>query len=273
MEADRWCREGGTVQETGEATNGSQAMSHMWLGGASSERLPSEWQDSLRRAITTRAGKSGWYQVLQLSPYGPCGCQMPWQHYPVCEGGSRKTRWQHHSELQRSKVSRKGTVEGVVVDDILLDTGSARTLVKEDLVPIWKLQKDEVAIRCAHGDIATYPLASVEIEVGGKRFVVEAAVSATLPVSVLLGRDVPELVKMVKTRCGSVTRGKRMEEVMVTTRAQKKEQEREAKAQKERERVDGARPSRLWQLGNDQQNKEGPGDEVQSLHIPSLCCI
>lgn len=70
----------------------------------------------------------------------------------------------------------------------------------------------------------------LRLELGGKKFVVEAAVSEILPVSVLLGRDVPELVKMVKGGYGPGTQGKGMEEAMLTTRAQKRELEREAKA-------------------------------------------
>ena len=41
------------------------------------------------------------------------------------------------------------------MSDIMLDTG---TLVKRDLVPGQKL----IPIRCAHGDIITYPIAKVE---------------------------------------------------------------------------------------------------------------
>ena len=155
----------------------------------------------------------------------------------------------------------------MAVDDILLDTGSARTLVKRDLVPDLKVGDGEIAIRCAHGDIATYPLASVEIAVGGKEFVVEAAVSETLPVSVLLGGDVPELVKMVKDGCSPDTQGKGMEEVMVTTRAQKRVQEREAKAREESERESGAQPNPIWQLGRESEVINRQDQEVPSTGV------
>ena len=51
------------------------------------------------------------------------------------------------------------------MSDIMLDTGSNRTLVRRDLVPAQKLVEGEIPIRCAHNDIITYPIAVVEIEI------------------------------------------------------------------------------------------------------------
>ena len=94
---------------------------------------------------------------------------------------------------------RRGVVEGRYVGDILLDTGCSRTLVRRALVPDKKMQEgDVVTIRCAHGDTVLYPVAEVEVEVGGRRIQVEAAVSDTLPVSVLLGTDVEELGELLE---------------------------------------------------------------------------
>ena len=77
----------------------------------------------------------------------------------------------------------------------LLDTGCSRTLVHRDLVPESKIQQGEaVAIRCAHGDTVLYPLAKISLEVAGCPITAEAAVSDTLPVSLLLGTDTPELL-------------------------------------------------------------------------------
>ena len=64
-------------------------------------------------------------------------------------------------------------------------------MVRVDLVPPEKiLSGDAVTIRCAHGDTVLYRLADLEMEVDGVYIQVEAAVSETLPVPVLLGRDV-----------------------------------------------------------------------------------
>ena len=51
---------------------------------------------------------------------------------------------------------------------------------------------EAVIIRCAYGDTVLYPIAEVSMEVAGHP---EAAVSETLPVSVLLGTDTPELAE------------------------------------------------------------------------------
>lgn len=96
---------------------------------------------------------------------------------------------------------RKGSVEGVVVKDIWLDTGCSRTLVRRELVKPEKLVEGKlVEIQCAHGDTAPYPVAEVKLSVAGRKIIVEAAVSDTLPQSVLLGVDVPELEDVMMER-------------------------------------------------------------------------
>lgn len=98
----------------------------------------------------------------------------------------------------QSGVVKCGVVEGKEVHNILLDTGCSRTLVHQDLIPESKIQESEViAIRCAHGDTVIYPLAEISMEVEGRKITVEAAVSDTLPVSVLLGTDTPELAELL----------------------------------------------------------------------------
>ena len=65
--------------------------------------------------------------------------------------------------------------------------GTKSPLVQGDLVPNQKtLKGDVVTIRCAHGDTVLYPLAEVKMEIDGRQIQVEAAISDTLPVSVLL---------------------------------------------------------------------------------------
>ena len=97
---------------------------------------------------------------------------------------------------------KTGTVEGKSVSDILLDTGCSQTLVHQELVPEYKLKEGEaVAICCAHGDTVLYPLAEVTMEIEGKPIEIEAAVSDTLPMSVLLGTDNPELSELLTGMC------------------------------------------------------------------------
>ena len=120
-------------------------------------------------------------------------------------------------------ISRCGMVEGNPVNDIILDTGCARTLVGEHLVPTTKKIAGEAStLRCAHGDTVLYPLAEVDLVVDGIPLVVKAALSATLPVSVLLGTDVPELGHLLQTYHLAIhTPG--ASEVYVVTRARAKE--------------------------------------------------
>ena len=65
----------------------------------------------------------------------------------------------------------------------------------------------EVTIRCAHGDVVTYPLANAKIDVGGKSILVQAAVSDDLPAAALLGWDIPDFLQLVKNGGNSSPEG------------------------------------------------------------------
>ncbi len=93
-------------------------------------------------------------------------------------------------------------------------------------------------IRCAHGDTALYPLAEVELEVEGRRIVVEAAISETLPMSVLLGTDVTELKELL----GSP---KRDDALAVVTRAEAKRRQEQGSVQKQKQDELGVAPRAL----------------------------
>ena len=78
--------------------------------------------------------------------------------------------------------------------NIILDSGCSSNMVHKDLVPQGKMLEEEaVKIQCAHSDVTWYPLASVKMEVNGIDIQVKAAVSGIFIVSVLLGRDLPQL--------------------------------------------------------------------------------
>ena len=105
---------------------------------------------------------------------------------------------QQLSVSKASSVCRSGQIGDITVDNIVLGTGCSRTMVREDLVHEGQcLEGDTITIRCAHGDTALYLVAKLEMEVDGLLLSVEAAVSKTLPVPVLLGTDVPELDKLL----------------------------------------------------------------------------
>ena len=76
-----------------------------------------------------------------------------------CDNTPRRKRASYQIAL------RAGLIEGKPVSDITLDTGLNRTLVRKDLVPARKLVQGEIPVLCAHGDIITYPIAEIEIEV------------------------------------------------------------------------------------------------------------
>ena len=95
------------------------------------------------------------------------------------------------------------------------------TFVPEDNIK----EGSAIAIRCAHGDTVLYPMADVMMEVDGKEMTVEAAVSDTLPMSALLGTDVPELGELLATE----DRIEGEEAFAVITRSEAKKQKKEMK--------------------------------------------
>jgi predicted aspartyl protease len=137
--------------------------------------------------------------------------------------------------VQSNHLIQKGQVEGKFVTDIMLDTGCSKTMVHKRLVPDDKVEGGEaVTIRCAHGDTVLYPVANIRLEVAGQSIEVTAAVSSTLPVSVLLGTDVAQLSELLS---GEMTRQENGEyEVMVvTTRAEAARKQEETIREAERE--------------------------------------
>ncbi len=120
------------------------------------------------------------------------------------------------------------------------------------------VEGDAVAIRCAHGDTVLYPMALVAMVVDGIPLQVKAAVSETLPVSVLLGTDVPELGDLL----GKHTLTKRPEVadvLMVTTRAQARRREADEDARTERGETEEARARPITST-DPVRDRDGPAD-------------
>ena len=131
--------------------------------------------------------------------------------------GTRKSgNHRGRRQLVRQPFHCEGFVEGQFVNDIVLDTGCSRTLVRSDLIGKERLSSEKsVIVQCAHGDAVEYPVATVEITVQGRRVTVEAGVLDKLPHSVLLVTNVPELVSWLK---------KENKALMVVTRSQSRRQ-------------------------------------------------
>ena len=113
-------------------------------------------------------------------------------------------------EIERSlcgmPVTTCGMVNGHEVNDIVLDTGCSHTMIHQDLLPTNQpLLPGSAQVLCAHSDIIVYPLAQVLITVNWLTKPVVPAVSKTLPVSALLGTDIPARVKFSITTSPRVT--------------------------------------------------------------------
>ena len=206
-----------------------------------------------------RQGREG--QVLRCyncHRIGHVAAKCPSRAAMYCESGCRRRRPVARARDHKGDVSRQGVVEGVNVSDILLDTGASTTLVRSDLVPEEKMTAEEISIRCAHGDTVIYPLAEIEIVVGGRSLTVEAAVADKLPVSVLLGRDVPELGVLLQESDQDIGEMQPGEAMVVTTRARKRQQQQEEAVRMEEERRDGAHPKAIERLMTVNQEEDQP---------------
>ena len=157
--------------------------------------------------------------------------------------------------------TRSGTVEGRNARDIVLDTGCSHTIIHQDLVPSSKKVPGEaVTIRCSHGDIALYPLADVCIEVEGIAFKVRAALSQMLPVSVLLGTDVPQLGELLTRPTPEMD----LEEAMVVTRSQVRESKRREVERVQKEERSVVHPTSVTEEGSP-ASREADTPEEPSL--------
>ena len=164
-------------------------------------------------------------------------------------------------------VQHQGLVEGQEVQDILLDTGCTRTMVRADLVPSRKfLEGDAVTIQCAHGDTVLYPLANVAIQVEGLEIEVEAAISDKLPVAVLLGKEVPEFAQLLgKGRASSGLGKQQGEALVVVTCARVRQNLEEELLRREKELLAGAKPSPVEErTGEPEAQTDGIEQAVQT---------
>ena len=110
-------------------------------------------------------------------------------------------------------------------------------MVHESYVPKSKYVAGEaVAIRCAHGDTVMYPITIIDVVVSSIPLQVEAAVSTSLPVSMLLGTDVPELNELLQ-------KSPQVADALVMTRAQVRQQDRDQRQQTQTEATCDVHPT------------------------------
>ena len=94
---------------------------------------------------------------------------------------------------------------------ILVDSGSEITVVKDSLIDPKRWNQKLVRVQCEHGNDTFYPSAQVRLEIDGWGRTTKVALIPEVPLNVLMGvRD-------------SISPGQELKECLaVTTRAQKK---------------------------------------------------
>ena len=146
-------------------------------------------------------------KCFKCNGYGHLSYKCPNQAYyasnftrspvPFVLANEQRNVFEQPESCKEFGVERSGLVNGTPASDIVLDTGCSQTMVHRRFVEQDDILPGEVQIRCAHGDISSYPVANINFVVNGLAFTAKAGVSSTLPTSVLLGRDVPVLHELL----------------------------------------------------------------------------
>lgn len=119
---------------------------------------------------------------------------------------------------------------GVVIGDrpcvALLDSGSDRTLIRQDSLP-----RDvvfcggTVDVFCIHGDKVGYPIAEVTIQVNGQQYTLLVGVFEHLPYQVVLGCDVPTLAELIARQSCEARASCTSDNLLAVTRAKSSQEQ------------------------------------------------
>eukprot|EP00731_Ephydatia_muelleri_P034075 Em0046g18a len=247
----KWLKECHTVEDVLNAVGKEQFLNtlptdkKLWVlerkpeTGVKAGELADEYEQARRPEMETLASSAS-----KPNRVGSREC-----HYCGKSGHAEEDCYKKKKRRKSTKqrpMYKTGKVEGQKVTDILLDTGCSRTMVRRNLVAMEKIIVGRVAtITCAHGDTKLHPLALVEVELDGSHIQVEAALSEELPVSVLLGTDVPELTHLISGTGSSINLVSQEQVMVVMTRAKAKQQLEEELIRKEKELLSGAQSNTL----------------------------
>ncbi|XP_067442125.1 uncharacterized protein [Thunnus thynnus] len=137
------------------------------------------------------------------------------------------------SEPGREEVSEGQCEEltiGVLIEDrpcvALLDSGSNRTLVRQDSLPRDVVYcGGTVDVFCVHGDKVGYPIAKVAIQVEGQLYLLSVGVFEQLPYQVVLGCDLPILAELIAKQSREARASCTSESLLAVTRSKSKQEQ------------------------------------------------
>ena len=126
-----------------------------------------------------------------------CFKYQGWEHLsyncPKMQGGTvdvKVNSFYGRTGERTNEFGQQGTLDNRPLD-VLIDTGSDRTMVAAEVIdPSLVNWENKAAVLCVHGDTVHYPTARVELRAGGWTGEREVIVVPRLPAGVLLGLDV-----------------------------------------------------------------------------------
>ena len=156
-------------------------------------------------------------------------------------------------------------MEGTRVEDAVLDTECTQTMVRRELVPEGqRIEGEAAAVTCACGDTVLYPIAEAEMELEGVKLQVTAALSDPLPVSILLGTDVPELGGLLRANPHTV-HSEGSDQALVVTRPQTRHNKEEESLRQASEQASEVQRNSI----SDVSSQGGAGDLGEEETIAS----
>ena len=186
----------------GHLARDCKADFHGKSGSPAKDGLPNQRRDERWKTPATNGNKSvircfNCQGLGHIASKCPLGNKGKGNYFCAIDNRKSVNMSTYKSNAHSTEYHCYGLVEGKRTD-ILLDTGASRTLVHKELVPENKINEDEkIKVKCAHGDSIVYPTAIITIEIDGQKHEVKTGVSPTLPLPVLLGRDIGNLLELV----------------------------------------------------------------------------
>ena len=184
----------------------------------------------------------------------------------------QQVAWNVDSE----KYIRRGELDGRSVQ-MLIDSGCSLTMVRANQIAPSKIDAEEtVPVLCVHGDTESYPTTEVEFSLGGIQRKARVVVAPSLPVPVLLGRDLydirdgwklPETGLLAETRAQRKRREDAVQqrrEETVLQRVEPDEDEQRAEPGEDEQRMEPDEDEQRAEPGEDEQRME-PDEEVESM--------
>ena len=210
-------------QGSAGGTNGSKNGSGNQGSGSNNSSSPVHSQGvGTNQLNVDKLNKQDKFYKKDRKPITCYGCGEPGHIRPNCPNKVRRVKSPEHSKV----MVVSGWLAGCEVDNLRVDTGADRTVVRQDFVPEDAYTGEVVRLDSWRGaQFSDHKIASIAIQVGSVEVIARVAVVEQLDCPSLLGSDLgrpmtKELMKMVVAQLDEESEEVRDSEPDRSTRAQ-----------------------------------------------------